>query len=227
MGMDAFALAEIAVDRIGDLLAGVVQGFGEHAGNQLYATVSRQMRGADRGTFTTLENDPSSATARADLAAVLALQLANNEQFRVSVSNLVQEAVVAPERSVRVEAPRVSASHGSTAVGGNFDGSSRNYGGLVVGAVAVIVVLIVVFFVGKAIVVTIADGVGGGLSGSSTCEDYLASADSADKSRVMKDLYLDQDKPELAADPFIIQNTEYFCGQRPKMTLEKLASARG
>jgi hypothetical protein len=225
--MDAFALAGIAVDQLGDLLAGVVQGVGEQAGNQLYATVSRQMRGADRGTLTAFEDDPSSTTARADLAAVLALQIANNEQFRVSVADLVNHAVLAPERSVHIEAPRVNASHNSTAVGGNFDGSSRNYGGLVVGAVAVIVVLIVVFFVGKAIVVTIAEGVGGGLSTSSTCEDYLASADSADKARVMKDLYLEQGKPELAADPFIIQNTEYSCGQRPQMTLEKLAAARG
>ena len=47
-----------------------------------------------------------------------------------------------------------------------------------------------------------------GLAGSSTCEDYLASSDTAEKA-------------------FIIQNTEYFCGQRPNVTLENLAAARG
>jgi hypothetical protein len=226
-GMDALALAGIAVDQLGNFLSGVVQGAGEQAGSQLYAMVSRQMRGADRSTLSAFEDDPSSVTAQSNLASTLALRFANDEQFRSAVAELVGRTVPAAGGSVTFEAPRVSASNRSTAVGGNLDQSNRNYGGLVVGAVAVIFVVIVVFFVGRAIVVTIADGMGGGLSGSSTCEEYLASSDPVEKSRVMKDLYLDQGKAELAADPFIIQNTEYFCGQRPKWTLEKLAAARG
>jgi hypothetical protein len=42
----------------------------------------------------------------------------------------------------------------------------------------------------------------------------------------MKKLYLSKDKPHLAADPFINQNTEYFCGNSPKTTLDRLASIR-
>ena len=225
--MDALALAGITVDQLANFLSGVTHGAGEQAGSQLYAAVARHMRGADRDAFTAFEDDPSSGTARSNLASTLALRFANDDSFRKAVADLIGRSVSVAGGSVLFEAPRVSASNRSMAVGGNLDQSQRNYGGLVVGAVAVIVVLIVVFFVGKAIVVTIADQVGGGLAGSSTCEEYLASSDAAEKARVMKDLYLDQGKPELAADPFIVQNTEYFCGQRPKTTLEKLATARG
>ena len=97
-----------------------------------------------------------------------------------------------------------------------------SYGGLVLGVV-VIVALVVVFVVGKTLLAAVAAA---SLSGSSTCADYLQSADEAGKAAVMKKLYLGKDKPHLAADPFINQNTEYFCGNSPKMTLDRLATVR-
>jgi hypothetical protein len=92
----------------------------------------------------------------------------------------------------------------------------------VVVAAVVIVALLVGYFLIRGL--TGALGSGGGLSGSSTCRDYLASSDSADKASVMKQLYLGDGKTHLAADPFIIQNTEYYCGNAPNITLSQLAS---
>jgi hypothetical protein len=65
------------------------------------------------------------------------------------------------------------------------------------------------------------------LTGSSTCRDFLASSDTAAKAAIMKQLYLSRNKPELAADPFIIQNAEYFCGNRPDAKLADIVAARG
>jgi hypothetical protein len=93
--------------------------------------------------------------------------------------------------------------------------------------VAVVVVLIVVLFAGRTVVNLVTKGATSGLSGASTCRDYLASSDTQAKAAVMKDLYIKRDKAELASDPFIVQNTEYFCGQRPDTNLADLATMRG
>jgi hypothetical protein len=92
-------------------------------------------------------------------------------------------------------------------------------GGLVLGAV-VIVALIVVCLIGRSIL----SATTGGLTSSSTCQDFLQSSDNADKASVMKKLYLAENKPHRAADPFIIQNTEYYCGNSPNTSLSKLTS---
>jgi hypothetical protein len=39
-------------------------------------------------------------------------------------------------------------------------------------------------------------------------------------------LYLENDKPKLAADPFIIQNTEFYCRSNTRITLAEMAKAR-
>jgi len=96
--------------------------------------------------------------------------------------------------------------------------------GIAIGAASLIVVALVAVFVLKALAGAVA---GAGLSGKSTCTQYLQSADEDTKAAVMKQLYLAKNKPQLAADPFINQNTEYFCGERPSMTLEHLADVRG
>lgn len=88
--------------------------------------------------------------------------------------------------------------------------------------IALVIGAILVCVVGKAIL----SSLGGGLDGSSTCQDYLASSDTSDKMSVMKSLYLNAHKPQLAGDPYIIQNTEYFCGNSPNMTLSQLVAAR-
>ena len=88
--------------------------------------------------------------------------------------------------------------------------------------IALVIGAIVACLVGKALLAS----AGGGLNGSSTCRDYLASSDTGEKVSVMKSLYLNANKPQLAADPFIVQNTEYFCGNSPDTTLSQLVAAR-
>jgi hypothetical protein len=65
---------------------------------------------------------------------------------------------------------------------------------------ALVVGAIVVCIIGR----TLLSSVGAGLDGSSTCRDYLASSDTSDKVSVMKSLHLNANRPQLAADPFII-----------------------
>jgi hypothetical protein len=212
------AVAQRSVVMMADLLSGRLSGVPERAGNELYAVVSRRLRHSDRSAVEAFEGAPDSLACREALVATVLSQLARDHEFRERVQGLVGQ----PAPTVTVHAT------GRSAAAGRDVNQNRktSYGGLVVGGVA-LVVIIALILVGR-VVVNVLEGLPGqGLSGDSTCRDYLASTDVGEKQRVMKALYLERDKPSLAGDPFIIQNTEYYCGNRPDDTLADVATNRG
>jgi hypothetical protein len=99
-----------------------------------------------------------------------------------------------------------------------------NYGGLVAGAVAIVVV-VAVLLIGRAVIVNVGKAIGSvsQMNEATTCREFLA-ADSETQASVMKRLYLKYNHPDAAGDPFIVQNAEYSCGSSPDMTLGQLAS---
>ncbi|WP_030439569.1 hypothetical protein [Actinoplanes subtropicus] len=140
----------------------------------------------------------------------------------VSATVVHQSGNVAGGDIVGRDSIRTTTTNTSNAYTNNTNKKS-NPVGVAIGVASLVVVALVVIFVLKAVAGAVG---GGGLSGKSTCTEFLQSADDAAKAAVMKQLYLAKNKPQLAADPFINQNTEYFCGERPTMTLEHLADIR-
>jgi hypothetical protein len=100
--------------------------------------------------------------------------------------------------------------------------SKKTYGGIVAGAVAVVVV-IAVLLIGRAVYVNfVGSGSESRMNESTTCREFLA-ADSENQASVMKRLFLKYKNTEAAADPFIVQNAQFECGPNPDMTLGQLA----
>jgi hypothetical protein len=63
------------------------------------------------------------------------------------------------------------------------------------------------------------------LSGTSTCSEWLG-ADSQTQAATLKKVYLNANRTQYAADPFIVQNGQYFCGQNPSITLNQIVQNR-
>jgi len=121
----------------------------------------------------------------------------------------------------------VNADRGSYASGRDMRVDQRrkktNYGGLVAGAVAVVVV-IAVLLIGRAVYVNLIESnLVSGMNEKTTCREFLA-ADPQTQGSVMRRLYLKANHPDRAGDPFIAQNAEYDCGSSPDMTLGQLAT---
>ena len=244
--MDGITLAQTAVDLIANVLTRVADGVSERAGNELYSIISRHLK--SRGQLETLdafESDVTSPRVREALVKSIVEELEGNKDLQLRLSAIVSSAkdrdlsdhtsVVASEGSAaaRVDKSvhtRISTGKSSIAAGGDVHQlrtKNTNYGGLIVAAVAVAVVLIVVLLGRGAYLVVTSLAGGITLSEGSTCADFLASSDAQAKTGVMKELYVARDHPELAADPFILQNTEYQCGSRPETTLGQLADLVG
>jgi hypothetical protein len=99
---------------------------------------------------------------------------------------------------------------------------NTNYGGIVAGTVAVIIV-IAVLLIGRTVYVNLlGSGSVSRMNESTTCKEFLA-ADSENQGSVMKGLFLKYNNTQAAGDPFIVQNAQFECGQNPDMTLGQLA----
>jgi hypothetical protein len=157
----------------------------------------------------------------------LAEQLSKDEAFRGEIRALVGSVAGATGGS-GVHVHTYSADRGSVVNTGSGNISVLNKK-VHIGGVAV--PLGVLIAGGVAIVALGGWGVsaiGGGtssLSGASTCSDWLA-ADPTSEASILKKLYLDANKPQYAADPFIVQNGQYFCGTNPKVKLDQIVAAR-
>jgi hypothetical protein len=227
IAMDNQSLAETSVHILASLFSGVLHGAGDRTANELYSVIARRLRARRSGeVLSEFEDSPDSGDSDEALVSALTEELGADDEFRANVREIVRRAV-RESSATFIEQRTVSADRGSVAAGRDVDQSKKtNFGGITVGVVAIAVVFIVVIFVGRAIVLNVMDSgaTNGGLSGDSTCTDYLASADMAAKAEVMKGLYLELGETDQAADPFIVQNTEYFCSSRPNMTLADLAT---
>jgi hypothetical protein len=168
-------------------------------------------------------SNPADDAGRTSLLTELVRQFHSDADFRRDVSSLVQSLTGGAPLTATV----VTATHDSVAIGHaqgdvnvwnrrvTIGGFSIPLGAVIIGAA--IVLAFGGFFIANA-------GGSGSLSGSSTCREWLA-ADSATQAAVLKKLYLDAGKTERAADPFIVQNGQYFCGPRPDVTLGKLVGS--
>jgi hypothetical protein len=169
-------------------------------------------------------SNPADDAGRTMLLTELVRQFRDDADFRHDVLSLVQSLTGGAPPKATV----VTATHDSVAIGhaqGDVNVWTRRVtiGGFSIPLGAVIIGgAIVMAFGGFFIANT---GGSGSLSGSSTCREWLA-ADSATQATVLKKLYLDAGKTEHAADPFIVQNGQYFCGPRPDTTLGKLVESR-
>jgi hypothetical protein len=228
--MDEGSLAMAAAEALAKVFSGVLGGTVRSVSDQLYGLVSRRFRSlGEGGTFDAYESDVAAPAARDRVIQTLRLQLANDAEFRQQVNTLVSR-INASDSSVRSV---VSASHGSAAAGRDLTQTTSHsnkrtsYGGIVVAVVAIAVVALVLL-IGRRVWTAVDHTIQANrLGGNTTCSQYLASTDSEAKAGVMKQLYLARNKPQQAGDPFIIQNTEYYCGNNPRTTLAQLADAVG
>jgi hypothetical protein len=227
-------LTENVTESLSRLLQGTATDSQKAMGDRLYSIIQTHFKNSGKGTtFEVFETQPSSPMTRQNFKRILARELEANDQFRLEVVGagqgyLNRPTVIATSGSTAVGGNSVSASGRGTAAGRDINNTSnrRNYGGIVVALFAAFVVVLVIFFVGRAVIVTVGNVLNAStLNGSSTCADYIGSSDQRQKMQVMKDLYLKLGKTEQAADPFIIQNTEYYCStpHNQAVTLERIA----
>jgi hypothetical protein len=168
--------------------------------------------------------NPADDAVRASLLAELTGQLTTNPDFRRDVLSLVQSLSGGGASTTTV----TTATHGSVAIGhaqGDVNVWNRRVtiGGFSIPLGALIIGAALVLAFGGFFVVN--NDAFGSLSGSSTCREWLA-ADSGTQAAVLKRLYLDAGKTEDAADPFIVQNGQYYCATRANVTLKKLVESR-
>jgi hypothetical protein len=204
--------------------ARVGEGAAAHA---LYEVVARKLRrGAENEALADFTTNPADSSL---VRRLLRQAIRDDPQFAAELAAAVAAASMTVSTNTVSQAGNVVSGDmaGRDVVRNSSTTSTThnkktNNGGIVFGVV-VIVAVIAACLIGRSLLNSASTG---GLTASSTCQDYLQSADVAAKQKVMKKLYLDKNKPHLAADPFIIQNTEYFCGNSPKTTLGQLAAAR-
>lgn len=229
--MDTDALASRAINILVSFFTGNLKGAAAVAASNLYELIFRNFEASGNSdVLERLEKLPRQFPRQDEATKALTRKLDSNETFRGSVSSMIQNISDSlNDQSSNVA--YVSANRGSMAAGRDLsiDRSKRtnktNYGGIVVGIVAIVVIFILVAAWPK--IQSALQGIttGSGMSANTTCRDFLA-ADSNSQAQIMKKVYLDANKPSLASDPFIVQNAEYFCGQAPNMTLGHLAESR-
>jgi hypothetical protein len=231
--MEPFALVNHAIDLLASHLPAAAE-FAAHVGEDaaahaLYEAVAKKLR--DQGESDALTDfvahpDDKSLVKRLvrqavrddpAFAAELSEAVAAVHHPTVSSTSVNQIGNVAGRDFVGRDSIRTTSSSTTN------NRKSSNAGLLAVGVAVVIAAILLVGMVGKAVLGGIESG---GLNGDSTCADFLQSADQQQQAAAMKKIYLAKGKPHLAADPFIIQNTDYFCGNSPKTTLNHLADAR-
>lgn len=222
--MDTTQLSQDVTDTLAKQIDGSVFGSEQAISDRLFTIVRRHFKAQGEGTsFDAFENEPH-GSSKAIFVEKLARELQRNAEFKSAV---VETRF--PATGSSINQTTVTASGRSKAVGRDDRSTTdksrhTNFGGIVVAVIAIAVVLIVIL-VGRAVYIKIADVIAANtLSGTSTCTDYIGSSDDAAKSQVMKKLYLKYGKTQEAADPFIIQNTEYICSANPKVTLDRIAN---
>ena len=216
-----------AIERITPELSALTRGTGSAAGREVYETILRAMRmHHEEPLFRDFARRPGNTEG---IKGVLRALVRTDPAFAAALGQAVTPAsMVDSAGSQTVSTQLGNTVHGDLTgrdkiVNANSTTNRRsiNTGGLVVAGV-VIAALVLGYLLIRGLIGAVSSG--SGLDGSSTCQDFLASSDTASKASVMKSLYLADSKPHLAADPFIIQNTEYYCGNAPKITLSQLAS---
>lgn len=210
-------------------------------GENIYRILREHYKASgDKAAFEALESSPSSEAANERFSRTLAHELDSSHDLRLAI-------ITARNTSTNsVNLTDTQASGGSTIAGRDAittnttksNNTSRshntttnhsqksNYGGIAVAIVAV-VVIVAILFIGRAILGGVKGAIAeNSLSGTSTCAQYIASTNQNEKAKVMKDLYLKYNKPQQAADPFIIQNTDYICGNpnNQQVKLDRVAA---
>ncbi|WP_143268886.1 hypothetical protein [Amycolatopsis vastitatis] len=196
--------------------------------SKLLRIVAGQLSLAGRsGDLEAFRDRPGDRARRMSLVAALVEQLIKDEAFCGEIRALIG-SIARATGGTGVHVHTYSADRGSVVNTGSGNVSILNKK-VHIGGVAVPVGVLIAG--GVAIVALGGWGVsaiGGGassLSGASTCSEWLA-ADPASEASILKKLYLDASKPQYAADPFIVQNGQYFCGQNPKVKLDQIVAAR-
>lgn len=157
-----------------------------------------------------------------------------NENFANQLRDLVEE-LQRQEQTAHSVTSEVKASHGGVAAGGNMDIHAENGGVFAPGADSVTVenkfteyvkrnpaaaiIAVIVAVVLFSIVVYSIINAGSGLSGSSTCSEYL-SASSDDQHAVVNDLASKYGKPDYVS-PLGFPEVAYWCASQQNATLDQ------
>lgn len=223
--MDVNPLAFRIIQVIVQSLTGVLSGPAAPAANELRDLVFDTFRDTPGGlAFQRLAEAPTSRSRQKDAQSTLFGKLAADPDFRRHATDVLDWTAFHDESRTSTT---VTASGRATAAGRDLNSTTNktNYGGLVVGlfAVVVIIVLAVAWPKIQSVLQDVTSGTG--MNANTTCREFLA-ADTGSQAEIMKKVYLDANKPNLAGDPFIVQNADYFCGQEPDVTLGQLAASR-
>lgn len=157
-----------------------------------------------------------------------------NEAFGRQLRELVGE-LQRQEQAVSNAPREVKATHGGVAAGGNMNMNAKDGGVIAPGAGSVtvdnkfvsyvrrnpggaVIALLIVVALMSAVIYGIAQA-GTGLSGSSTCQEYLA-ASSDDQHAVVNDLATKYGKPDFVS-PLGFPEVAYWCSAQPNATLNE------
>ena len=222
--MDQDTLAERAVDLITATLTGANDGVGK---NLLRLVAGQLSLSGDGDTLDDLRERPRDEDVQVTLVTTLVDQLRSDPGFRRDVLGLVGQVAESPAGG-GFHVNTTTADRGGIAVtntGGTVSILHKkvNFGGLSVSVGTLLLTGAAVLALGGLGIATVA-GDGTTVSGSTTCREWLG-LDYQTEADVMKKLYLDANKPTRAADPFIVENTQYACGSRPGATLNQLIAA--
>jgi hypothetical protein len=222
--VDQDTLAENAVD----LIAATFRGAPGEIGKSMLRLVAGQLSlSGDGDTLADLRRRPHDEDVQVTLAAAILDEMRSDPVFRRGVFDLVSQVATEPAAG-GVHVNTTTATRGGVAVtntGGTVNILSKkvNFGGLSVSVGTLVLAGVVVLGLGGWGLSAVS-GSGPSVSGTTTCREWLG-LDYQTQSDVMKKLYLAADKPNRAADPFIVENTQYACGSRPDNTLNQLVAA--
>lgn len=227
--MEPFALVNQAVDLLAVHLPAATE-FAAHVGEDavahaVYELIAKKLR--DGGKAEAVTEFVAHPDDRAEVKRLLREAVREDPEFAAELaravagtgSTTIQQTGNVVGRDL-IGRDSIHTTNSSTT---NSTRKSSNAGLVGVGLAVVLAAILLVGAIGKSLLGAVESA---GLSGKSTCADFLRSADPQAQAGAMKKIYLDQNKPHLAADPFIIQNTEYYCGSSTTMTLDHLAAQR-
>ncbi|HEY0640571.1 MAG TPA: hypothetical protein VGD67_23320 [Pseudonocardiaceae bacterium] len=216
------ATATRAVEVLHRMLAGTLPPTDTEAAIRVQGLLAAALSETGRAAaFARYLGEPGSEAARHALITEVALRMRTDPTFRAAIAGSLPGTP-----ATGITAGRDISAGGRGIVAGrdvtgsnNVDRSRRtHFGGILVAAVAVVAL----FLVGRAVVVTLAGEEEAGLTGSSTCREFLAAGPQV-QLEALKKVYLDAGRADLAGDVFILQNGQYMCGQAPSRTLDSLA----
>lgn len=227
--MNSTASASRAVDLVHRMLTDTLDpGDRQVAGSVQALIVSNLSSSSHSTSLVQYLGNPQSTALRQELVKAVAEKVQSDEPFRTSLEKLLtpsRHTTMTAGRDMRasgrgiISAGDVSHSNNSTVDNSTSSNTKKtHFGGILVAAVAVVAL----FLIGRAVIVNLASDEGRKLDGSSTCRDFLA-ASPDQQIDGLKRVYLANNRPDLAGDPFILQNGQYSCGNSPSITLDAMA----